>query len=112
MQRLSVVARLFPLVESGEKRSTIRWREARIRPGLMRYACEGEAARTALVWVTKCTDMPLNEAAAFLGCEQEWPEAVMLDGMREHYPSIEIDSIVQVIEHLSPMETAQRLRLR
>ena len=32
-QELRVIARLFPAVQSGEKRSTIRWREALIVPG-------------------------------------------------------------------------------
>lgn len=112
MQRLSVVARLFPLIESGEKTSTIRWREARIGPGLMRYVCDGDVGRTALVWVTRCTDMPLYEAAAFLGREHDWPDTVLLAGMQEHYPQIAMDCKVQIIEHLSPMETARRLRLR
>lgn len=106
MQSLLVVARLFPLIESGEKRSTIRWREQRIEPGLMTYVCQGDVHKTALVHVTRCTDMPLREAAAFLGKQDEWPNAVMLEGMREHYPEIELASIVQIVEHLSPAETA------
>lgn len=106
MQTLKVVARLFPLVESGEKTSTIRWREHRIEPGLMTYVCEGDDCRSAVVRVTKCTDMPLSEAATFLGRQEEWPDAVMLEGMREHYPEIELTSIVQVVEHLSPAETS------
>lgn len=106
MQTLTVVARLFPLVENGEKISTIRWRERRIEPGLMTYVCEGDAQKSAVVWVTTCTDMPLSEAAAFLGREEEWPDAVMLEGMREHYPEIELTSIVQIVEHLSPAETS------
>jgi hypothetical protein len=106
MQTLKVVARLFPLVESGEKTSTIRWREHRIEPGLMTYVCEGDDCRSAVVRVTKCTDMPLSEAATFLGRQEEWPDTVMLEGMREHYPEIELTSIVQVVEHLSPAETS------
>jgi hypothetical protein len=106
MQTLTVVARLFPLVENGEKTSTIRWRERRIEPGLMTYVCEGDAQKFAVVWVTTCTDMPLSEAAAFLGREEEWPDAAMLEGMREHYPEIELTSIVQIVEHLSPAETS------
>jgi hypothetical protein len=102
MQELHVVARLFPLILSGEKISTIRWRETRIEPGYMIYVCEGDPGRQAKVWVTKCTDMALSQAAAYLGREAEWPNATMLEGMREHYPKIELTDIVQIIEHLKP----------
>lgn len=107
MQELNVVARLFPLVLSGEKTSTIRWREARIEPGPMTYICDGDPSRTVVVWVTACTDMPLHEAAAFVGKQDAWPDAVMLAGMREHYPQIELTDVVQVIEHLTPEQTRE-----
>ena len=102
MQTLAVVARLFPLILSGEKTATIRWRETRIAPGPMIYVCDGDPGRTVVVEVTRCTDMPLSEAAAFLGRQEEWPDAVMLSGMREHYPGITLDDMVQVVEHLPP----------
>lgn len=107
MQQLAVVARLFPAILSGEKRATIRWRERRIAPGPMRYVHADDPDRTAVVWVTRCTDMKLSDAAAFLGMERAWPRDAMLAGMREHYPAIAWDDSVQVIEHLSPQETAQ-----
>jgi hypothetical protein len=106
LQQLDVVARLFPLVLSGEKTSTIRWREATIVPGLMRYVNAGDRARNVVVMVTGCARMPLHEAAAYLGREDEWPDAVMLDGMREHYPSIELHDMVDIVEHLTPHATA------
>lgn len=99
MQTLGVVSRLFPLIESGEKTSTIRFRETRIVPGPMRYVCDDDASRTAIVNVVKCTSMRLAAVAAYLGRSDEWPDEVMLEGMREHYPDIEICDIVQVIEH-------------
>ncbi len=102
MQELSVVARLFPLILSGEKTSTIRWKEARILPGPMRYLCEDDPSRNAVVEVTRCSDMPLGEVAAYLGRADDWPDDVMLTGMREHYPEIELSDIVQVVEHLPP----------
>lgn len=108
MQQLAVVARLFPLILSGEKRSTIRWRETRIVPGYMRYVSEGDPRDTAIVWVTRCTDVPLSDAAAFVGRETEWPKEVMLSGMREHYPAIGWSDVVQIVEHLTPSETARR----
>ncbi|MET0170278.1 MAG: ASCH domain-containing protein [Aliihoeflea sp.] len=102
MQELNVVPRLFPAILSGEKRSTIRWRERRIVPGPMRYVCEGDASRSVVVRVVRCTDMPLSDVAAYLGREADWPEAVMLTGMREHYPDIGWLDTVQLIEHLPP----------
>lgn len=53
--------------------------------------------------------MPLVDAAGYLGTETEWPPEAMLDGMREHYPDIELHDIVQVIEHLSPEESTMQL---
>lgn len=105
LQSLGIVPRLFPLVVSGEKRSTIRFRERRIVVGPMRYVCDGDASRTVTVEVVRCTDMPLCEAARFLGREADWPKATMLEGMREHYPDIGWDDPVQIIEHLAPADT-------
>jgi hypothetical protein len=99
MQTLGVVGRLFPLILSGEKTSTIRWREARIVPGPMRYVRDDDPAASAVVKVIKCTDMPLAGVAAYLGKSREWSDDVMLAGMREHYPEIELTDIVQLIEH-------------
>lgn len=106
MQKLGIVGRLFPEVLSGRKLSTIRWRERRIVPGHMRYICEDDPQQIVIVWVTKCTDMPLSAVATFLDMESEWPEAVLLAGMCEHYPTIAWEDEVQVIEHLSPADTA------
>ena len=108
IQSLAVVARLFPLILSGEKTATIRFGEARIAPGPMRYVCTGDPDRTVIVEVVRCTDMPLSEAARFLGREAEWPREVMLEGMREHYPGIGWGDIVQMIEHRAPAGTPAR----
>ena len=98
MQTLDVVGRLIPHILSGEKTSTIRWRERRVAPGPLRLLCDGDEDRTVTVMVTNCTDLPLSKAAAFVGKQDEWPDEVMLVGMREHYPEIELSSTVQVIE--------------
>ncbi|MBO6719306.1 MAG: ASCH domain-containing protein [Rhizobiaceae bacterium] len=108
MQSLRVVGRLFPEILSGEKRATIRWREITIVPGFMRYIHDGDAGRTAIVYVTKCARLPLSQAASYLGREEDWSRDVMLSGMREHYPGINWDDEVQIVEHLSPAETAKR----
>jgi hypothetical protein len=99
IQTLGVVSRLFPMIRRGEKTSTIRWRENRIVPGPMRYVCDDDTSKFAIVNVVRCTDMPLALTAAYLGRSEEWPDEVMLAGMREHYPDIELTDIVQVIEH-------------
>ncbi len=105
MQKLDVVDRLFPLLLSGEKTSTIRFNEQHINLGPMAYWCNGDSGKSVIVWVHRCTDMLLSDAAAYLNRADEWPNDVMLEGMREHYPSIEISDTVQVIEHLSPKDS-------
>ena len=103
IQTLRVVNRLFPLILSGEKTSTIRWRKVPISLGPMRYICEGALSKTVIVNVTQCTEMPLSQAAKFLGKEKQWPDDVMLHGMREHYPDIKLSDVVQVVEHRPPI---------
>jgi hypothetical protein len=105
MQSLKIVDRLFPLVLNGEKTHTIRWRETRILPGPMRYVCGGDPGNTVVVLVTRCRDVPLSQAAALVGKQDIWPDAIMLSGMREHYPDIKLDDVVQVVEHLTPQQT-------
>lgn len=107
MQSLPVVPRLMPAILAGTKTHTIRWREAPIRPGPMRpgpmrYVEQASPAREAVVEVIRVTDMPLRDAAGFLGRLADWPDPVMLEGMREHYPAITLDDRVQVIEHTPP----------
>jgi hypothetical protein len=105
MQKLDVVNRLFPLLLSGEKTSTIRFNEQRIRIGPMTYWCEGDSSKSVTVWVNRCTDMPLSDVAIYLNLVDDWPDDVMLEGMREFYSNIEISDIVQVIEHYNPNES-------
>jgi len=99
IQTLGVVDRLFPLILSGEKTSTIRWRERHIVPGPLKFVCDANSSQTVEVEVFRCSDMPLNQAASFVGKTEEWSDDVMLAGMREHYPDIQLSSIVQVIEY-------------
>lgn len=110
MQALKVVARLFPAILDGSKTSTIRFNELSISPGALSYICEGHPDQTVVVWVTRCSDMPLAEAAEFLGKSNEWPDPVMLDGMREHYPEIRLSDIVQIVEHLGPEDSLAFLK--
>lgn len=98
LQTLAVVGRLYPLILSGDKTSTIRWREAEIVPGALKFTSEDDAGKSIVVEVTRCTRLPLSEAAAFVGRAEEWPDAVMLAGMREHYPEITLADTVQVIQ--------------
>lgn len=99
LQSLDVVPRLFPLILGGAKTATIRWREIRVVPGPLRFRCGEDSV---IVQVTRCTDMPLHAAASYLGRSADWPDAVMLAGMREHYPAITLADVVQVVEFLPP----------
>ena len=102
IQVLGVADRLFPKILSGEKTSTIRWQERHIVPGPVKFVCDGNSSQTIEVEVFRCTDMPLSEAASFVGKADEWPDEIMLEGMRVHYPKIELSSTVQVIEYTPP----------
>ncbi|MGR2707631.1 hypothetical protein B7453_18445 [Pseudomonas sp. IB20] len=109
MQTLRIVPRLFPALLEGSKGSTIRFGESHIEPGYLRYECEHNPGKATVVWVTRCTYMPLNKAAAFCGMEEEWPPMLMLKGMREHYPLIQLSDMVQVVEHETPEQTKIRI---
>jgi len=112
MQQLTLVPRLMPVVRRGEKTSTIRWQEGDIATGPLRLVNQQDEADTVIVWVTRIDTLRLNEVAAKLGKEHEWPDAVLLEGMREHYPAIRLSSEVQLITHLTPAETRQKLAER
>ncbi|MGF1552126.1 MAG: ASCH domain-containing protein [Paracoccaceae bacterium] len=102
MRTLDLADRLWPALVAGEKRATIRWGEAPIRPGRLRFVRQ-DAAASAVVEVRRVTRMALREAARFLGREADWPDDALLAGMREHYPAITLDDTVQVIEHGPPL---------
>ena len=102
LQSLGVAGRLFPAILSGAKTSTIRWRETTVVPGPMTFVRDDDPSRTVVVRVTRCTEMPLSAAAAFVGRAADWPDEVLLRGMREHYPDIMLCDLVQVVEHAPP----------
>lgn len=108
MQTLYLARSLWAEAVRGEKRATIRWGERRISPGPMRYAREDDPSQTLTVLVTRVSDMPLRRVAEYLGRKADWPHPVLLAGMQAHYPEIGLDDEVQVIEHLTPRETAAR----
>lgn len=51
--------------------------------------------------VTKVEKMPLSAVAFYLGRQNEWTDDGLLLGMREHYPEIELDSVVDIIHHIT-----------
>lgn len=104
IQSLAVVERLFPLIVSGEKTSTIRWGEQHITLGPLMFFCTEDPSLTVQVIVTRCSKMRLSDVAAFVGRSDEWPDKIMLAGMQEHYPDIALSSLVQVIEYDPPLQ--------
>ena len=100
LQNLEIVPRLLPDVRAGRKRHTIRYQEREIVPGPMLYVNAQDAFDTVMVCVTHVEKMQLFDVAASLGKNAEWPDAELLEGMREHYPCIEMESEVAVIHHL------------
>jgi uncharacterized protein YqfB (UPF0267 family) len=109
MQQLTLVPRLMPAVRCGEKTSTVRWQEGDIIFGPLRLVNQQDETDAVIVWVTQVDTLRLSEVAAKLGKQEEWPDAVLLEGMREHYPEIRLSSEVQLITHLTPAETLQKL---
>jgi len=109
MQHLSIVPRLLPAVRRGEKTHTLRWQEGYIHPGPLRYCNQQNPADTLVVWVTSVETLPLCAAAERLGKQAEWPDDVLLAGMREHYPAIELNSVVQLVHHLTPEASRQKM---
>ena len=108
MQSLPIVPRLMTDVRTGAKRHTIRWQERTISPGLMRYVSTEDPNSTATVRVSAVVTMPLSSVACYLGKSDEWPDAVLLEGRREHYPDIQLDSRVEVIHHSAPLPNAEK----
>lgn len=70
-------------------------------PGPMLYVSVQDLFDTVMMCVTQVEKMTLYDVAARPGKSAEWPDAELLEGMREHYPSIEMDSEVTVIHPLS-----------
>ena len=102
MQELPIAPGLLAPVLDGQKTHTTRWREARIDPGPLIFRDAADPRRTGAVQVPCRTDMALREAAAFAGRAADWPDEVMLAGMRVHYQDIALDDEVQVIEFARP----------
>lgn len=109
MQSLALADQHFPALRRGDKTQTIRFNEGKPLAGPLRFYSESTADLDAVVWVTRCTSMPLARVAAFLRKESDWPDEIMLTGMRQYYPEITLDDVVEVVEHLSPEETKRRL---
>lgn len=101
MQSLKIVPRLLPEIQSGLKTHTIRWREKKIVPGPMLSVNDSDISDKILVFVTKVEKMPLSAVAFYLGKQNEWTDDGLLLGMREHYPEIEMDSVVDIIHHIT-----------
>ncbi len=71
----------------------------------MLFVCDGDRSETALVNVTRCTDMKLKNVERFLHRKTKWPFEVMLKGMQEHYRTIKMHDLVQVVEHEPRIES-------
>jgi len=83
VQTLTLADRLFAPLVSGEKTSTIRWREQRIASGPLKFICMDVPSNTADVIVSRCSDMALRDVASFLQRSAEWPDDEMLSSMKD-----------------------------
>jgi len=83
MQTLHIVPRLMKALRAGKKRHTIRWQEANITPGPLRYISSEDPESVVIVNVERVVTLPLSSVAQYLGKDDEWPDAVLLAGMQE-----------------------------
>jgi hypothetical protein len=104
LQKLELVDRLFPALFTGEKVSTLRWREGEVAEGYLLYCASNNPKWKALVWVTGTEKKPLRAFASF--CNQTPDE--LLAAMRTHYPEITLEDDVLLVHHLTPYDTAER----
>ncbi|WP_256852511.1 ASCH domain-containing protein [Pantoea sp. Fr+CA_20] len=104
MQTLHIVPRLMKALRAGKKRHTIRWQEAKITPGPLRYISSEDPESVVIVNVECVVTLPLSSVAQYLGKDDEWTDAVLLAGMQAHYPAIQLGSEVEVIHHSAPLE--------
>lgn len=103
IQTLELADSLFPQLLAGEKTRTLRWREGDVRPGYLLYYSYDNPAWKVLVWVTGCREAPMSEMAPLYDMS---PESLH-KAMSRHYSEIEIDSPVTLVEHLTPLQTAE-----
>lgn len=66
-------------------------------PGPMLYVNAQDAFDSLMVCVTHVEILPLSDVVARPGKIAGCPDAKLLEGMREHYPSIEMNSEVVAI---------------
>ncbi len=104
IQKLELVDHLFPALFSGDKIATLRWKEGEIEEGYLLYHATHNEDWKVLVWVTKVEKALLSAVAPLY---KQTPEE-LCQNMRIYYPSIEIDSEIVMIHHLTPHQTAEQ----
>ncbi len=108
-QMLELVARRWDDLLQGRKLDTIRLNEGRIEPGFMVYEVVPERDQHCVVYVTDTMDIPLREVLLHtLDTERKPNETELLNKMREHYPDIELDTVVHYVKHLSVEQTLEK----
>ena len=85
----------------------VRFLKGRSRAKCLAYRGSCAAKNRRSLWkrkvVVTCVEtMKFSDVADRMGKAKEWPDDVLLQGMREHYPAIELESEVVVIHHLPP----------
>src|SRR5690606_19352220 len=113
IQTLELVDRRWNDLLKGQKLDTIRFNEGTIVPGLLRYLNCDDSSKTCIVYVTNVQSIPLHDVLKYSkDLERKPDEGALLSLMREHYPAITLDTVVDYIQHLSPEETTLRFSKR
>lgn len=105
IQRLELVDRLFDDVFSGKKRNTKRYKDKAIQEGHLLYEASEDPQLKALVWVTGVEPMLLSEVKKKVEDEKSASLDDLLRRMRSHYPEINLDTQIEVVKHMTPLET-------
>lgn len=105
VQRLELVDRLFNDIFSGKKRNTKRYQDKEITEGFLLYEASEDDKLKALVWVTGVDRMKLSHVAEKVEDERHTSLNDLLHRMQSHYPKITLETEVDVVMHLTPLET-------
>lgn len=105
VQRLELVDVLFDDVFSGKKKNTKRYNEKEVNEGYLLYEASEDYNLKALVWVTDVESMMLSEVIEKIEEEKHRSLDDLLQRMRSHYPEINLNTKIEVLRHITPLET-------
>lgn len=109
LQTLELVDSLFEQLFSGRKLNTKRYGETPMKPGFLVFEASDDTTLKALVWVHDVVSgVRLGDVVDCIPEDIGRDRDELLRRMRSHYPDIGMDSPIEVVRHLSPLETCRQ----